>query len=400
VKVLGVDDWAWRRGHRYGTVLVDLERRKPIDLLPDRESETLAKWLQAHPTVRIISRDRAGAYADGARQGAPNAMQVADRFHLFCNLSDALKRVLERLVTALQHIQPMKPTSSTGGEPVSVSDQAPVVPGEPQTSITISQHEAQRQHCREKRKALYDAVKAAHERGLTKRAIARELNINRRTVRRFLHAEEFPERAPRRRRSQLDKYREYLEKRWAEGCHNAAQLCRELRERGYGGQRSRVKEYVQSWRGESVRTPSSPTRKLPSLKLLALWLAKEPKQRSPQEQSWVEAITSAHSQIISAAEIAQQFRQCFQNKSTEALTLWIERGSKSGIPEIRTFAAGIQRDYDAVSAAVVQSWSNGPVEGQVHRLKMLKRQMYGRGGFSLLRLRVLPFPARQAQRSP
>lgn len=212
-------------------------------------------------------------------------------------------------------------------------------------------------------------MKAAHERGLTKRAIARELNIDRRTVRRFLHAEEFRERAPRRRRSQLDKYLEYLEKRWAEGCHNAAQLCRELRERGYGGQRSRVKEYVQSWRGESVRAPSSPTRKVPSLKLLALWLAKEPKQRSPEEQSWLDAITPAHSEITSAADLAQQFRQCFQDRNTEALTLWFDRGSKSDIPDIRTFAAGIRRDYDAGSAAVVQGWSNGPVEGVIHCLR-------------------------------
>jgi transposase len=132
---------------------------------------------------------------------------------------------------------------------------------------------------------LFDAVKAAHQRGLTKRAIARELSLNRKTVRRFLLAAEFPERAPRRRRSQLDDFREYLEKRWAEGCHNASQLCRELRQCGYGGQRSQIKEYVHSWRAKPTPPPSSTSRKLPNLKLVSLWLTKEPMQRRTEEQS-------------------------------------------------------------------------------------------------------------------
>ena len=213
VKVLGVDDWAWRRGHRYGTMLVDLERRQPIDLLPDRESETLAQWLRVHPTVQIISRDRAGAYAEGARLGAPDAVQVADRFHLFCNLTQALQRVLERLAGILQRLQVAELPASLLApgdtvEPVGpgVSPVKEVAPG------PMIKHEQQRQQRREKRKALFDAVRAAYERGLTKRAIARELGITRTTVRRFLRAGEFPERAPRQRQSGLDSFREYLEK--------------------------------------------------------------------------------------------------------------------------------------------------------------------------------------------
>jgi transposase len=206
VKVLGVDDWAWRRGHRYGTLLVDLERHQPIDLLPDRESGTLAQWLRAHPSIEIISRDRAGAYAEGARQGAPDALQVADRFHLFCNLSTALQRVLERLVSLLRRVElpeVSKPPAPTEG-PLT-QDAAP------RAKSKFNPQEQQRQQSCDKRKALFEAVRAAHQRGVTRRAIAREFGLTQLTIRRYLQAKEFPERAPRRRRSELDCFRGYLE---------------------------------------------------------------------------------------------------------------------------------------------------------------------------------------------
>jgi transposase len=404
VKVLGVDDWAWRRGHRYGTVLVDLERHQPIDLLPDRESGTLAKWLQAHPTVQVISRDRAGAYAEGARQGAPEAVQVADRFHLFCNLTQALQRVLERLASALRRVELAEPS----GPPPALAEA--VEPGgqtalaakvvAPEAPVKLSQLEQKRQQSREKRKTLFDAVRAAHQRGVTKRAIAREFGLTRLTIRRYLGAKEFPERAPRQRRSELDSFQGYLEKRWAEGCHNASQLCRELRQQGYSGRRSRVKEYVQPWRAISTLASSKPRRKLPNLRLVAFWLTKPPMQRSPDEQRWVEAVINGHPQVATAEYLAQQFRQVFKDRDSVALRSWLAGSVASDIPELRRFVAGIQRDYEAVVAAVEQRWSNGQVEGQVHRLKLLKRQMYGRSGFQLLRRRVLPFRTQGSQRSP
>ncbi len=404
VKVLGVDDWAWRRGHRYGTVLVDLERRQPIDLLPDRESETLARWLQAHPTVRVISRDRAGAYAEGARQGAPDAVQVADRFHLFCNLTQALQRVLERLATVLQRIQLAEPSGSRSAPDDAIEPTgqgiSPVKEVALEPPIKLSWHEQQHRQRREKRKALFEAVTAAYQGGLTKRAIAREFGITRTTVRRYLKAAEFPERAPRQRRSELDSFREYLERRWAEGCHNASQLCRELRQRGYGGQRSRVKEYVQPWRAKSSPPRSKPRRTLPNLRLVAFWLTKPPMRRSPDEQRWVEAVTASNAQVATAEHLAQQFRTVFKERNSDDLKSWLARSLASEIPELKCFVAGVQRDYEAVVAAVEQHWSNGQVEGQVHRLKLLKRQMYGRSGFLLLRRRVLPFRPQRSQHSP
>ncbi len=405
VRVLGVDDWAWRRGHHYGTVLVDLERHRPIDLLPDRESETLANWLRAHPTVEVISRDRAGAYAEAARHGAPGAVQVADRFHLFCNLAQAVQRLLERLASLLRRVEIPERL-----EPLALPSEAPLGPDgdtvpithevTPETPTRFNQHEQIDQHAREKRKQRFEAVRAAHQHGVTKRAIAREFGMSPLTIRRYLQAKEFPEHAPRQRRSELDSFRGYLEKRWAEGCRNASQLCRELRSQGYSGQRSRVKEYLQPWRVNSSSASSRPRRKLPNVRLVAFWLTKSPMQRSPDEQRWVEAVTTSNRQIATAEHLSQQFRQLFKDRDPDALASWLAKSIESDIPELKRFVAGIQRDYEAVVAAVRQHWSNGQVEGQVHRLKLLKRQMYGRSGFPLLRRRVLPFRTHSSQRSP
>lgn len=399
VKVLGVDDWAWRRGHRYGTVLVDLERRRPIDLLPDRESDTLAKWLRAHPSVQVISRDRAGAYAEGARRGAPEAVQVADRFHLFCNLTQAVQRVLERLALVLGQVELPSDSTRLPGEAMG-PDRREAPPDPEAASPTPIQQQQECQPSQQKQKARFDAVIAAYQEGVTLRAISRKFGLSRTTVRRYVRAKEFLERAPRRQRSELDSFRGYLQKRWEEGCHNASQLCRELRRQGYGGGRSRVKEYVQPWRANSVPASSKPRRTLPNVRLIALWLTKAPMQRSPLEQRWVEAVIAGHPQVATAEHLAQQFRRVFQNRDSDALKAWLISTVASDIPELKRFVAGIERDYEAVSAAVEQHWSNGQVEGQVHRLKLLKRQMYGRGGFLLLRRRVLPFTTIGSQRSP
>lgn len=392
VKALGVDDWAWRKGQRYGTILVDLERHQPIDLLPDRQSGTLEKWLEAHPGIEIISRDRAGAYAEGARKGAPQAIQVADRFHLLCNLTQTLHRLLERLAVALRRSQISEAAlstdlSSTGG--TDAPSEAPVtMPASDPPKL--NRHQQQSQQRRARRQARYEAVRAAHQRGLTQRAIAHELDLTRKTVRRFLQATDFPEQAPRRRRTALEPHREFLEKRWAEGCHNASQLWRELRQKGYPGQFGRVKQFLQPWRLQGPN-PKPHHQKLPGLRLVAFWLSKPAGDRKEKEQQWVQQVTNDHPEIGTAENLAQRFRDMVCNHKADDLDAWLESAETCGIPEFHGFAMGIRRDHAAVAAGIDQLWSNGQVEGQVHRLKLLKRQMYGRAGFLLLRSRVLPF---------
>ena len=396
VRALGVDDWAWRKGQRYGTILVDLERHRPIDLLPDRESESLEKWLEAHPGVEIVSRDRAGAYAEGARKGAPCALQVADRFHILCNLTQALQRLLERLGAALRRSQLSEaapsanaPSAGVPAEPSATTATATTPGSDPSK---LNRHEQQSQQRRELRRARFEAVRAAHGRGLTQRAIGREFGLTRKTVRRFLQAKEFPEQAPRRRRTGLEPYREYLEKRWAEGCNNASLLWKELQKQGYSGQLSRVKEYLQPWRSPEPN-PTRRNRKLPGLRLVAFWLAKPTAERKEAEQKWVQVITRDQPEISNAQHLAQAFRDMVKNRKVGDLDAWLKSAEASGTPELNGFAMGIRRDHAAVAAGIEKPWSNGQVEGQVHRLKLLKRQMYGRSGFLLLRRRVLPFHA-------
>jgi transposase len=216
---VGVDDWAWRKGQWYGTILVDLETHAPIDLLPDRSADSLATWLQLHPGEEVISRDRAGLYADGATRGAPQAIQVADRFHLLCNLTSAVERVLEQKRGALATAIP--PPIAEPSPPL--ADSTPVA-----KSRSEQVSEERRQH----RVDRYSEVVAMAGKGMSQQEISRTLHLGRKTIRRFLRAGQFPERAkPHRRPSSVNAFQEYLTRRWAEGCHNATKLWHEFKPR-------------------------------------------------------------------------------------------------------------------------------------------------------------------------
>jgi len=215
VRVVGIDDWAWRKRQSYGTILVDLEKHCPLDILPDRSTETVEAWLRQHPEIEVVSRDRAGAYAEAAANGAPQAIQVADRWHLLCNLTQAIQRMLERLSNVVRQLRLTE---------VRPQPQQPLVGNDESQPIHQNRHQRISDQRRQRRKERYEAVVAAYQRGSSQRSIARELKLSRRTVSRFLRSGEFPERAPRHWRSQVEKFQPYLELRWAEGCHNASQL--------------------------------------------------------------------------------------------------------------------------------------------------------------------------------
>jgi transposase len=387
LRAVGVDDWAWRRGHTYGTILVDLERRLVADLLPDREPKTLAAWLTAHPTIEFISRDRSGGYAEGAAKGAPQAIQVADRFHLLKNLTEAVQRSLEHHRRTIQSAVPapeqrdsvpskrggpLSERTADGGSPPRRSERAKAVN-------------------RQRRLAKYHEVVALGERGLSHTAISRTAGIGRATVIRWLRSDGFPERVPSARRPHvLDGHAEYLRRRWTEGCHNATRLWRELREsQGYRGSVSTLREWISLHvRGREPRDSDAtlPRTAHPSPRRSAWLFTKAANDLTEPEKRYVSAVCEACPELNEVHTLAADFQRMLREKDVNALGPWLESAKAS---ELRRLAVGLEHDRDAVLAALCFDWSNGQTEGQVNRLKLVKRTMYGRAGFELLRRRVL-----------
>ena len=389
--MIGIDDWAFRRGVRYGTIVCDLERRRPIDLLPERSIEAVESWLVAHPSVQVISRDRGDPYVKGAAAGAPNAVQVADRWHLLKNLREALIRLADRhAASILKAVEsfPSLPSEPSTTPPVPESPASAFAAPPPERSENKSQSRA-------KRLALFERVMDLSHQGLSQRAIAHRLGIDRGTVRRFVAAPRFPERCynhPHRCRT-IDRFIDYLRVRWSEGCHNAVSLAAELKSRGFEGSYYPVRRLVAAWRiGENFipgRLPEGRETRPSSNRMAWLWL-RSPEERTRWETLLVRALEEQCPDVRAATSIAREFVEMVREQKGALLDSWIDRARSSGMAiELRRFANGLNSDIKAVKAALELPWSNGQTEGQVNRLKLVKRQMYGRANFDLLRKRFL-----------
>ena len=373
VRVLGVDEWAYRKGRDYGTVLVDLERRRIVDLLPDRSADSFAAWLESHPGVEVITRDRSGVYSEGARRGAPGAVQVADRWHLIRNLTAAVERALLSKSALLKEAAASL-ASPPATEPVRI------------LSRPSSRAERAKASRRQARLRRYEEVYALHRSGMPKRQIARTVGLSRQTVTRWLSSGSFPERQERPPvDSILAPYYAYLERRFSAGCHNAAKLWREIRAQGYVGGATLVRDYVRGLR-KGLARQGEPLIRRPSARRVAWWLVARESELTAEERAYVASLSRRCSEVRLIRFLAHEFRRMLSERDTQALGPWIEAARQS---LLRRFARGIHADVAAVRAAIALPWSNGPVEGEINRLKTIKRQMYGRAGFDLLRQRVL-----------
>lgn len=377
-KMLGVDEFALRRGKKYGTILINLEDGTPVDLLPDRQATTLEIWLKNHPGVQLISRDRGGEFARGARQGAPEALQTADRFHVLRNLAEVVEKVLGKHRRALKAIHLVtKPAASAS----------------PLLRHQRPERERRKQQARAKLVERYEAVQQMVKQGLSHREISRRLHLHRESVIRYARAETFPERAERPTRPGiLAPYETYLRTRWIEGERHAVGLFREVAARGYTGSRMTIERFLLGLRRmeqEGIEVSQAATSiELTPRRAVGLML-RSPIDLTEEERLALSQVCQIHPQVKQLNTLFQQFAQMLRERRGEELDHWLQAAFHAGIPELRAFVRKLRQDQQAVQAGLVLKWNNGVVEGHINRLKFLKRSMYGRANFDLLRLRVL-----------
>ena len=397
--MLGVDDWALRKGHTSGTILIDLARRQPIALLPDRTADTVAQWLREHPGVEVSTRDRSPAYAEGARHGAPAATQVADRFHLIQNLAEALTEVCTTQHTALAAVQ-----AAARQQPVPLPDGPSAVPVPPPATPPRAQQQAAQRAAQ--RQATYDAVWTVHRQGWTVPAIAAQVGHSRPTIERYLRLPTWP--VPQHRRpyghSVLNPSKDHLLARGNAGCRLAMQLLRERQPRGDTGSYRRVAAYASRLR----QAQGLPPRRQGRRQTLPVVAEPASPPRTPRRATWVvlgreatrteaeaQQLTQLHTQAAEVAEaidLAEDVAPFGRQRQPAQRDPWLQRAAASPLEAMPRFATGLHADYAAVKAGVTLPWSKGPVEGHINRLTMLKRQMVGRARLDLRRRRFVGAP--------
>ena len=387
--VVGIDDWAITRGQRYGTIVVDLERRCPIEVLDGRESGDVATWLKRHPTIQWVARDRAGAYSDATRSAIPQARQIADRWHLLVNLHETVERLLHRRFARLREAAQLVADSAV---PL-IQDSGTDAP------MRLVAWQKQCVERRASRLARYEEVVRRRALGESLKAIGRAMGLDHRTVRKFAQADLFPERVPRSSETVLTTpHRSHIDARVAEGCTNAAAVWRELRDQGFKGCCGTVRAAMARAHAMATSTEAlgRPGRRAttPSVQRTYSWLVGWHERgyrapRSADQHGFIETLCAIEPEIAQAGSLAREFLGLVHRRDLEGFDRWFQRARTCAAPEMRRLAATMASDLSAVRAAFESPWSSGQVEGQVNRLKFLKRQMYGRAKVDLLRARVL-----------
>ncbi len=370
-----------------------------VDLLRERSTESVAPWLREHPGVEVATRDRSHVYRQGISEGAPGAVQVADRWHLLHNLSLVLEDFLLQKQPALRKAAASEEGAGADlGFDADVSAPGSLSPNRPRLWYARQEEAAKKRH--ERLVTQWKEIRRLYLAGMDLREIRRELGVSVRTVYRYKDLTgPPPRRRHKRRASVLDPYVPYLVQRWNEGCHNGERLYREILEQGYSHSHTNVTRLLSEFRRATVA--GRPLSVVPrarkgavagtftSAKNVSALFMRRKSKLSAEQAAYLERLAALDPAVADAHRLTQEFAGMVRNLKGEKLDGWLEEAASYAAPVMRRFAVGLEKDLAAVRAGLTETWSNGPVEGFVHKLKLLKRQGYGRAGFELLRARVL-----------
>lgn len=358
-RVVGVDDWAWRRNHRYGSIVCDLERRQVRALLPDREIATIERWLAGHPTIEVVSRDRGGGYGEAAARALPNAIQVADRWHLMENASAAFLEAVRKSMRAIRTA-----LGATTVDPALL------------TAAEKLQYEGYL-----RRQDTSAAILALAGDGVPIKEIVRRTGHSRKLVRQTVRGESGD--VFRTRQSSLEAHLPLLDEQWASGCRNGVELWRRLKARGFKGSLRVVAEWAT--RRRRAETAGDRLQRVPAARTVARLMTTARDHLCKADTVMVAVIETEVPTLVEARSLIDRFHVMIRKKSLD-LDGWLADASPS---LVASFANGIRKDQQAVEAAITLPWSNGQTEGQITRLKLIKRQMYGRAKLDLLEARLI-----------
>jgi transposase len=408
-RFVGIDDFALRKGHTYGTILVDLQRGRVIDLFDGRDGVPVVAWLERHPGIEVITRDRWAAYANACSIGAPHALQVADRFHLVGNIRELVEHLFEQHASALDMaLEPpaaatsescivVPPSTEISSEPT-LAPAMPIPPGDPD-DLSAPAHDvplrppvpvSPRQQRRQDR---FDEVRRLCRAGKSVRQVARELRMSRQTVIDYQRRERCPDWNPGTRRpTRLDGLQAQVDAFIQEGGRTATVLFRRLKDHGcrssYDAVRRFLTRRLQAAGMAPVRSSRGPPRpRRPSARQLSFEFVRRVENRSGEEAERMGKVNPIP-ELYGPLELANELLAMTRGESKAALADWLDRADVSANGSVQSFAETLRTDAAAVQAGMSTPWSNGPVEGQVNRLKLIKRSMYGRAGLALLRARV------------
>jgi transposase len=405
LEIASLDDFSFRRrNHQGGTIVVDLERHQVVDLLDESSTTAATSWLRRHPEIAVLSRDRGETYAEAARLAAPQAVQVADRWHILHNVSEVTQALLERhrldLRTVAQALAAQASPPKDGQTATSLA--APDTPCAPPPRRTKRSPPASGLPPPKPRQELFDETKRLAAQGWSKVRIAQHLRLNWRTVQRYIVADQLPKKArPPQTTSSLVPYDTYLLQRWAEGCHIGMQLFADLHEQGYRGGLSSVYRAMnrlhlpRTWpRREAPKRPSpsphTPLLYRPMSPRQAMWLlVRRPERLTPEQEASRAQLCAMCADAAVIYPLVQHLGMLIREHRVADLEQWLLAAEESGIPEFVRFARSLRRDQAAVCQALTSRWSQGQTEGFITKLKLLKRSMYGRANMDLLRLRLV-----------